>query len=231
MSYHKSFEKFLKDSKYYKEMCDFVAHTKDLCPEEKNVFRFLNNDINNAKCIILGMDPYPATYDDNGVDRPIATGRSFEVADVKLWTDKYRQVSLANIFKTLAYLKFGKIYTIEELRKIVTKDNFRYINIHDWFNAMEKEGVVFLNATLTTIKHKSGVHEKIWTNFIDELIRYILDINKNIKWLIWGNVALNRVSKLVGKKNIVYTCHPATRVNNTFVKDCPFKNVKSVNWT
>ena len=231
MTCHKSFEKFLKDSRYYNEMLDFTLHTESLCPDKKNVFRFLDNDIYNAKCIILGMDPYPSSYLDKGIVKPVATGRSFEVANVRYWTDSYRQVSLSNIFKTLAYLKFGKIYKIEELRKFITKDNFRYLAMRDWFDAMEKEGVIFLNATLTTEMNKSGAHISKWTDFMNELIRYIVDVNSDIKWLIWGTSARDRVKDLVDKKNIIYTCHPATRVNNTFVKDCPFKNVKSVNWT
>ena len=67
MTCHKKIEKFLKESKYYQMMQDFVSRVQDLCPEKENVFRFLGNDINNAKCVILGMDPYPSTYEDKGV--------------------------------------------------------------------------------------------------------------------------------------------------------------------
>ncbi|MBR1844501.1 MAG: hypothetical protein IJ790_02110 [Lachnospiraceae bacterium] len=231
MKCNESFKEFIATSKHYKEMQDFVSKSHDLCPEPKNVFRFFSNDVSNAKCVILGMDPYPATYKCGTMDKPIATGRSFEVANIRFWTDKYRQTSLANIFKSLIYMKTGKIYTIEELRKKINKDNFRYIDIHDWFDAMEEEGVIFLNATLTTLKNKSDAHSKIWEGFMDELLRYMVTVNKDLIWLIWGTKALNRVKDIVDRKHIIYTCHPATRVNNTFVKDCPFKKIKIINWT
>lgn len=230
MKTHKSFEKFVKNSRYIDEMIKFVKETRDICPAPDKVFRFLENDLSKVKCIILGMDPYPSTYIDKGIEYPVATGRAFEVANIDLWTDKYKQVSLSNIFKALCYLKYNKIYNIDELRNIVSRDNFRYINIHDWFDAMENEGVMFLNATLTTLKNKSGVHTSIWMSFMDELIKNIINNISDVKWLIWGNDAYKRVKDIVDKRQIIYTCHPATRVNNTFVKDCCFKKVTSINW-
>ena len=230
MKYNDSFKNFIAESIYFKKMEEFVVDTKDICPLKENVFRFLKCDINNAKCIILGMDPYTATYDSNEGKLPVATGRAFEVANIDFWTDKYKQVSLSNIFKTLFYLKFDKIYSMEDLRHFINKDNFRYINIHDWFDAMENSGVIFLNATLTSLIGKTGAHINIWKDFMDELFRYIIRVNNGIKWLIWGNSALKRVDEIVDKKNIIYTCHPATRNNNTFIQDCCFKYVDSIEW-
>ena len=230
MNYNKSFENFIRKSHTYEDLYDFVMKSDNICPLKENVFRFMYQDISKAKVIILGMDPYSSTYEKDGVEVPVATGRSFEVANVERWTDSYRQVSLTNIFKALAYKRFGEIYTMNELRSIVNEKIFRYINIHDWFDAMEKEGVVFLNATLTTIMHKTGAHINVWARFMDELIKYIVDSTKDIKWLIWGESARKRVFNLVDDKNIVYTCHPASRVKNTFVKDCCFEKILNVNW-
>ena len=230
MDYHISFEKFVKNSLYLKNMQDFVANANNICPEKEKVFRFLNCNVSNAKCVILGMDPYFTTYVKESKTIPVATGRAFEVGNIDYWTDKYKQTSLSNIFKALCKIKFKKIYKMEELRKIVNKDNFKYYNIHDWFDDMEKQGVIFLNASLTTLVGKSGAHEKIWKDFVDELINYIVTINKNIKWLIWGEAARKRVSDIVFDKNIIYTCHPASRVKNTFVNDCCFDKIKNIKW-
>ena len=230
MEYHKSFENFISTSRYLNEMKTFVDNTKNLCPKKENVFRFLNNDLSNIKCIILGMDPYTSTYENNGKIEPVATGRAFEVANICFWTDKYKQVSLSNIFKTLCYMKFGKIYSMSDLRKFVTIENFRYLNVHDWFDNMEKQGVIFLNATLTSLIGMTGVHQNVWKNFVNETIQYILSYNQNIKWLIWGGMALKRVEDMVMNSNIIYSCHPATRVNNTFVNDCCFKRIKNIEW-
>lgn len=230
MIYNSSFENFIKNSEHFDKMQKFINSCKGLCPNKKNVFRFLNCDLSKTKCIILGMDPYSSTYNDNGIELPVATGRAFELANITYWTEPHKQLSLTQIFKTLAYLKFGKIYDINTLRSIINKECFKYLNIHDWFDEMEKEGVIFLNATLTTIVNKSGAHERIWKDFMDELLHYIVDKNKKIIWLIWGESARKRVDGIVDTNNIVYTCHPAARQNNTFIKDCTFRKVENINW-
>ena len=229
MKYHKSWEKFISSSRHFDEMLHFVESTDNICPLKDKVFRFLNCDLNNVKCIILGMDPYPSTFVKDGKTLPVATGRAFEVANVQKFTDKYKQQSLSNIFKTLCYYKFGKKYSMEELRSDSMIDKIIFLKTADWFDEMEKEGVIFLNATLTTTVGKSGAHIDRWTDFMDELITYI-NSNVDCKWLIWGNVALDRVKGLVDDKSIVYSCHPASRQNNNFVEDCCFKKVKEVNW-
>lgn len=230
MKFHKSFEKFIDTSLNLNKMKSFVDATSNICPSKENVFRCFENDLSKLKCIILGMDPYTATYEYNGKVLPVATGRSFEVANIDLWTDKYKQVSLLNIFKTLCYLKFGNIYSADELRKKVNIDNFRFLNTHDWFDAMEQQGVMFLNATLTSEVGKSNVHKNVWKDFMDEFLRYILSVKNDVKWLIWGDLAMKRVEGIVDNSNVVYTCHPAARFNNTFVKDCCFKNIIDIEW-
>lgn len=229
MEYHKSWKKFKESSKHFDKMLHFVESTDNICPLKDKVFRFLDCDLDNVKCIILGMDPYPSTYVKDGKTLPVATGRAFEVANVYKFTDRYKQQSLSNIFKTLCYYKFGKKYSMEELRSDAMTSKITFLKTSDWFDEMEREGVIFLNATLTTIVGKSGAHIDKWTDFMNELIRYI-DSNVSCKWLIWGNVALNRVKGLVADKNIVYSCHPASRQNNNFVEDCCFKKVKDINW-
>ena len=230
LKYHKSWKDFIDNSKYLVDMVTFVSESKNICPKKEDVFRFFNCDLDNTKCIILGMDPYPSTYVSDGAILPVATGRAFEVANVVNFTDKYKQSSLSKIFKTLWYYKYGEILGIDEIRKKIGVSRNKYINIHNWFDGMEKEGVIFLNATLTTEIGRSGVHVNLWKLFMDELILFILGKNSNIKWLIWGEQALNRVENLVKRENIIYTCHPASRVKNTFVEDCCFKKVEGIEW-
>ena len=116
MTFDASWDNLIKNSKYFKRMEEFVDKTKDICPSKENVFRFMNCKLDKVKCVILGMDPYPSTYIKDGKEVPVATGRAFEVANIDKFTDKYKQQSLSNIFKTLCYYKFGKIYNIESLR-------------------------------------------------------------------------------------------------------------------
>lgn len=229
MSYHNSWKNFIVSSKYYKDMKRFVECATNICPSRENVFRFFNCDLSKAKYIILGMDPYPSTYKDKGVIKPVATGRAFEVDNIDEWTDKYKQSSLSNIFKALCFYKFNKKFTISELRNLNKAHKLTYINIHNWFDDMENNGVIFLNATLTTTYGKSGVHEKVWSDFMNELIKYINDNSKCV-WLIWGNSAYNRVKNIISDNRIIYSCHPASRANNDFVINNCFKKAKNIIW-
>ena len=160
---------------------------------------------------------------------PVATGRAFEVADVDRWTDKYKQSSLSNIFKALCFYKFGKKYSMQELRDLELDDKIDFENIHDWFDAMEKSGVIFLNATLTTLEGRSGAHINIWQDFMNELITYINN-NSNCSWLIWGSNALNRVKDIVDNDKIIYSCHPASRVKNDFIENNCFLKASKIMW-
>lgn len=216
-----SWDDFIKNSKYLKSMLDFIEATNNISPKKDKVFRFFENDLENVKCIILGMDPYPSD---------VATGRAFEVSNIDKFTDKYKQSSLSKIFKTLWYYRYGEILDMAALREKAKNTNNKLINIHIWYDEMEKNGVLFLNATLTTILGKPDSHTNIWKDFMDELFKYIVDYNKEIKWLIFGKIANDRIKDIVPIENIIYTCHPASRMNNTFVEDCVFKKVGGVKW-
>lgn len=229
MEYHKSWKKFIDSSKYFVDMERFIETTSDICPTKENVFRFFLCDLSSTKYIILGMDPYPSTYEENGVLKPVATGRSFEVANVDKWTDRYKQSSLSNIFKALCFYKFNKIYSMQELREIEKNCKISFIYTHKWFNTMEDRGVIFLNATLTTIRGKSGSHIGNWKDFMNELIVYI-NLNSNCKWLIWGNVALDRVKDIIDSDKIIFSCHPASRVKNDFIENNCFLKASEIEW-
>lgn len=230
MNYHKSWENFINNSKYLKSMLDFIENTRNICPEKEKVFRFFTCDISRVKYIILGMDPYPSTYiNSENEEVPVATGRAFEVANIDEFTDKYKQSSLANIFKALCYYKFGKKNSMEELREIFKNEKASFINTHYWFDEMERRGVIFLNATLTTLVGESGAHISEWNNFMNELINYIVE-NFSCIWLIWGDKAMDRISGIVDKDNIIYSCHPASRVKNDFIENNCFKKANKIEW-
>lgn len=102
LNIHSSWEELLtKDNiKLLDEIEEKIGN--NYYPATKNVLRFLEQDLNKIKCIIVGMDPYPSCYTDkNNNILPIATGRSFEVANLTSWQDKFKQSSLRNILKTL----------------------------------------------------------------------------------------------------------------------------------
>ena len=132
---------------------------------------------------------------------------------------------------------------INDLKKIINKQNkndlIEYIKKHinyeenklyvfdvkSFFDLTEKQGVIWLNAILTVEANKPNSHENIWKDFMDELIKFIIN-NYDIKWVVWGNVAKNRIIKYTN--NIIYSCHPASRVKNDFVENNSFKYMEDI---
>lgn len=249
-------------------------------PSTDNVFRFLENDLLSIKYIILGMDPYPSYFIENGKIMPIATGRSFEVANIKSWKEKYKQKSLAMIIKTLYYDKYNIDPSMDELRnKIIeidiesTKKIIDAINKNDKHNALkqniykdslsditistlgyskddlskinkdkkiilcnptsfyditELQGILWLNSTLTVEPNNSGSHMNIWNDYMNKLFKYIVSKNNYIRYLVFGEKAKTRIKDIIDKNKMIITCHPATRVDNDFVKSNCFKKMKDI---
>ena len=194
-------------------------------PEKENVLRFLNMDINKIKYIIMGMEPYPSF---NNIDNiPQATGRSFEVSEIigKDWNYKIKQSSLRNILKSIYYNETHKKESMEIIRDKINKKEFIIANPGDWFNRMEKQGVLFLNSTLTVEAGKVGSHKKIWDDFRKNLITYLG--NKNITWMLWGNNAQEEVGKYLSEDKVLKAPHP--RLDN-FIKNNTFQYAKDINW-
>ena len=196
-------------------------------PLKEDVLRFLNLDLDNIKYVILGMDPYPSSYIKSGKSIPIATGRSFEVKNLKLWSSSFKQSSLKNIVKTVYFNETGKIENWNKIKMEIDDNNFLIKNPEEWFESLENQGVMFLNSSLTVKPGKPGSHIFIWNNFMNDLIKYINGYNNNIKWLVWGNNALKRIDGLIDNKKIIKSCHPR---NSTFIKENCLKGIKDINF-
>jgi uracil DNA glycosylase len=94
------------------------------------------------------------------------------------------------------------------------------------FDNLEQQGVLFLNATLTVQKNKVDSHTKYWKEFMEELIKFI-DSKQNIKWLLWGDKAQNRILPIIDKNNAVCAVHPRIA---SFVEQNCFKEITSIRW-
>lgn len=197
-------------------------------PNENLVLRFLNMDFDNLKYVIVGMEPYPSSFVRDGVVVPEATGRSFEVESLrgKTWDAKFKQSSLRNILKAIYYARTGKNGSMEEIRKNIRDGIFPMSPPNEWFDLMEKQGVLFLNASLTVEPGNVGSHKQLWDKFVTDLIQHIEE-NRDVTWLLWGKDAQERVLPHV--KNYVLSCHP--RLPEFVTENC-FKNEKlqGVNW-
>ena len=201
----------------------------DFFPEEQNVLRFINNDLSKIKCIIVGMEPYCTSSKKDGKIIPEATGRSFEVNSLrdKTWDEKFRQSSLRNIVKTIYFNETGKIDSIENIRKNIKEKKFEILNPGEWFDKMEENGVLFLNATLTVKPNVVDSHTKIWDTFINNLINYIIQKNPDVVWLLWGNKAQDRFLPLINENKAICSSHPRLA---KFVEENCFQYVKNINW-
>lgn len=195
-------------------------------PTEKNVLRFLENDFNNIQYIIVGMDPYPSSFIKEGVETPQATGRSFEVASISSWNEKFKQSSLRNILKTIYLNETGQKKSLEEIREEIKSGTFRILSPHEWYDNLEKQGVIFLNATLTVEPGKPNSHVSLWDAFMEDLIVHI-DSNSDAKWLLWGNDAKKRVFDLVREDQCILSCHPRLA---QFVDENCFAKTHNIDW-
>ena len=160
--YHSSWSEFLTEEIVYK-LKDIESKIGDnINPDPENVLRFLSNDLNSIKVVILGQDPYP--------EKGRATGRSFEVGDLHNWNDKFRQVSLKNIIR-LIHKNYNNIEAYNEIKKFsiiqeeIKNNNFNILPPDEIFKSWEKQGVLMLNTYLSIEAGKPGSHIDIWEDY------------------------------------------------------------------
>lgn len=227
-------DQYLKqeDVDYYLSTASAISK-KRVFPDEKNIFRFLETDKHNLKVVILGMDPYHAHYELNGVELPIATGRSFEVASMVEWTDTIEQASLRNILKAIHYAETGRAENIQTVREEIVSGQFKMVRAKDWFDHMERQGVLFLNTAFTVEEGNAGSHRRIWCDFANRVITD-LRVCTESRFMLWGKDAekffpraspINRNHERDGK--LLYAPHPRMQA---FVNENPFTYVKEINW-
>jgi len=196
-------------------------------PKKQAILRFLQQDLMNAKCIILGMEPYPSWYTESGTLTPVATGRSFEIGNVDDWSQKFKQSSLRNMLKTVYYNQTADKISLQEVRDKIGNDSFKISQPHQWFDLLEQQGVIFLNATLTVEPDNTDSHTKLWADVMNEIIMYINN-NYDIKWLLFGDKAQKIVISVLGNADNLYKCyHPRIA---EFVDENIFKHVPEINW-
>ena len=185
---------------------------KEYYPSKNNVFRFMKNDLNNIKYIIVGMDPYPQSYekkDNNGNTKlyPVATGRCFEPANYNSWLDKTNNTSIVNILKAIYTNETNNKDSINIIREKIENNEFNILPPHELFNYLENQGVLLLNYALTVEPNKPGSHIDIWKEFSKHLIQYI-DNNYNVEWILLGNDA-QQLENYITNNNVIKDVHPA----------------------
>ncbi|MFI3329007.1 MAG: uracil-DNA glycosylase [bacterium] len=211
--HHSSFDNF-----FTKEINDLLDKIEleigsDYTPNSDLILRVLNNDLSKVKVIWLGQDPY--------FQEGVATGRSFEPADVTSWFDKYRQVSLKNIIRGIYKAYNDEFLTYTEILKLIAYNQFELKEPKEWFDSLEQQGVMFLNTYLTCIVNNANAHRKVWKEFSKKLFEYIYNYNKDISWFLWGNEAKS-ILDIVPVKN--YSSNHPMMCSNKNKEDFQFNN-------
>lgn len=195
-------------------------------PVRERVLRFAGNDLDRVKHVIVGMDPYPSWNTE--MKCPQATGRSFEVSELagKGWDYKIKQSSLRNILKAVYFNETGDNIPLADVRAKIADGSFPIVDPAEWFDAMEAQGVLFLNSTLTVKPGEPGSHRLLWQPFRELLVPYMS--GRGISWHLWGNDAQGEYGALLPNgERILTACHPRLA---GFVEHNTFAAAADVNW-
>jgi uracil-DNA glycosylase len=203
---HPAWKEFLTDGTVdeLKKIEESIAeNSSDYTPAVSRVLHFMTNDLEHAKIVIIGQDPYP--------QKGVATGRAFEVSTLKDWNDTFRNVSLKNIVRAVYNAYTGGFHTYNEIKQQMNGglfgNGFTILPPDRLFKSWEEQGVLLLNTSFTTEIGRPGSHSKLWAGFTRKLLSYINDKNPELIWFLWGNHAKNITSHL-DLKNAFTSNHP-----------------------
>lgn len=199
-------------SKNIESLCssiEAVGPSSDVVPSWDNILEsIVRCKLTDVKVVILGQDPY--------YQRDRAVGMSFS----QKRGDKI-SVSLRNIYTEL-------------------RDNYpgKSTPNHGDLTSWADQGVLLLNASLTTLAGKPDQHSKKWSVFVDLLISYLNELmGTQICYLVWGANAKKLLMRFQNVKQFI-SPHPASRNGGFsgcqhFIKADKFlRNIgrKPVNW-
>ena len=194
-------------------------------PKNEYIFKALRSSISSRKVCILSNEPYS--------QGEIATGLAFEVKNTS-WVNHEINISLKNILKLLYKTYTGKMEDIEKIRKEICHNEFNILPPNELFKSWEKQGVLLLNSSLTTIEEKTGEHNKFWHPFTRDLMEYISAKNENIVYFLLGKDA-EQFEKNILNGEVIKSNHPAkgghSEGEKDFLKGDFFEKTKDmINW-
>ncbi|MCF8322194.1 MAG: uracil-DNA glycosylase [Flavobacterium sp.] len=150
-------------------------------PKELLFAAFDSCSFEDLKVVIIGQDPY------HGDDE--ANGLCFSVNE-----NVAIPPSLRNIFRELN----------DDLDTVFLPSSG---NLERW----AKQGVLLLNASLSVRKNSPNSHKHLkWNVFTDAAIQKISEEKENVVFLLWGNFAQKKGSKIDRNKHLVLESgHPS----------------------
>ncbi len=164
-------------------------------PRVASTFRALAAiDPSEVRVVVVGQDPYP--------DVAKATGQAFEQGDLRSWTRDSHRVSpsLKRILQSAVAEETGEdVYRAkggwQRTMRDLGQDSAQLSAPADWFAGTNREGVLWLNTTLTislfrvTPSHQLG-HAACWRPFVLDLFRELVaDVDRKLVFALFGGWA------------------------------------------
>jgi len=155
-----------------------------------------------VRVVILGQDPYHS--EDRGIQQ--AHGLAFSVAD-----GVRPPPSLRNILKEMQH-DLGRPSSVSGG------------NLSAW----AEQGVLLLNASLTTRGGKAGVHAKQWQQFTQKLIHYLGSRPDPLVFILWGGHAQKHKKDIAPHHVVIESAHPSPlSAHNGFFGSKPFSRANA----
>lgn len=103
---------------------------------------------------------------------------------------------------------------------------FIHGNLEKW---SKRENIFLLNCALTVLKSEPLSHMEIWTEFTDDVIRYVNQENKSCVFLLLGNYAKSKKELITNKEKIIECVHPSPfSARNGFFGSGIFKKIEKI---
>lgn len=175
-------------------------------PPKNCVFRAFEIPVDRIKIVLLGQDPYHGPGQAHGLSFSVPAGIPIPP-------------SLRNIYKELQNEFPERNYTFGSGIDVSKTGVFETSIAHNSpcfqqgysgdLSQWAERGIFLLNAALTVEEGRPNSHADIWTEFTDDVIKYIVDNNEDCIFLLLGNYAKTKDKFIKNKKRIVYGVHPS----------------------
>lgn len=203
-----------------------------MTPKEDDVFKAFTLPLQRIKLVLIGQDPYP--------QENVATGRCFEVGGLNCWHSKIRNSSLRNIVRGLYYAVHDEYLTYSQIKQKIKRADFKILPPNILFRNWHEQGVFMLNTALTTVIDSPSAHLKFWEPFTIKTLKYIIENNREVTFLLWGSHAKKTYYTAAGRltearayyNNHPMICTPKNESDFLFGRINPFKATSDlINWT
>jgi uracil-DNA glycosylase len=174
---------------------------KRFTPAIKNWFRaFEECPVSELKVVMVGQDPYPSVNQADGIAFSLSTSTEMQ--------------------PTLTYLLDAIDRTVYDNRGVVDRN----MDLTRWSN----QGLLMLNAALTTSVGKIGQHYNIWQPFLAYLFDYLTWNCPGLVYIYMGKQAQQWADAVNDNNYKFLLSHPASAYyNNDKIWDCGDTFVKT----